>query len=320
MADAPGRVVEISENKLAIAAAIIPSSIAGCLIRIAITRLQEYSGAPVFGIVYAQWVGCLIMGIAMKKKGLLVSWYHPFHPAITSGLCGSITTFSSWQLDTFKEFANYNAYPHTRGKNVLAALSEFLVTMAVALNGLVFGQHIGELYFPVIYEQRIIPRGFSTKYLDKKDYFTIVFGILSWIGVILASIFTKDQRGLAFSCVFAPVGALTRWYLSFYNGKWSHFPIGTFIANLFATIVLAVLSLVQSGVSLISIACDVVDGLATGYCGCLSTISTFMVELTSLGRKDSYRYGFISVVVSQFFMFIIMGSYIWSQGVYPTCL
>lgn len=76
MADAQGRVVEINENKLAIVAAIIPMSIAGCLIRIAITNLQEYSGAPVFGIVYAQWIGCLIMGIAMRKKGLLVSWYN----------------------------------------------------------------------------------------------------------------------------------------------------------------------------------------------------------------------------------------------------
>lgn len=74
MANTQGKVIEINENKLVIAAAIIPLSIAGCLIRVAITELQEYSGAPVFGIVYAQWMGCLIMGIAMKKKGLLMSW------------------------------------------------------------------------------------------------------------------------------------------------------------------------------------------------------------------------------------------------------
>jgi CrcB protein len=68
------KIVEINENKLAIAAAIIPFSIAGCLIRIAITDLQQYSGAPVFGLVYAQWLGCLIMGIAMKKKDPLSLW------------------------------------------------------------------------------------------------------------------------------------------------------------------------------------------------------------------------------------------------------
>lgn len=68
MADAEVKSVEVIENKLVIAASIIPFSIAGTLIRIALTRLQDYSGAPVFGLVYAQWVGCLIMGIAVKNK------------------------------------------------------------------------------------------------------------------------------------------------------------------------------------------------------------------------------------------------------------
>lgn len=194
------------------------------------------------------------------------------------------------------------------------------MTFAVALNGLVFGQHISDLYPYSVQEQRIVPRGwFSTKYLEKRDYFTIAFGMLSWLGVIFAAIFAKDRRELAFSCVFAPVGALTRWYLSFYNGRLPHFPIGTFIANIFATAVLAALSLVQSGVNIIPIACDVVNGLITGYCGCLSTISTFMVELTSLGRKHGYIYGLTSIVVGQCFMFVILGSYIWSQGVNQTC-
>lgn len=190
----------------------------------------------------------------------------------------------------------------------------------MSLNGLIFGQHIGDLYSHSVIVQVIIPRGFSTKYLSKNDYFIIVFGILSWLGVIFAAIFAKDQRDLAFACVFAPVGALTRWYLSFYNGRLPRFPIGTFIANIFGTVVLAALSIVQSGVYITPIACYVIDGLASGYCGCLTTISTFMVELTSLERKHSYLYGLITIVVSQCFMFIILGSYIWSYGVTQICL
>jgi fluoride ion exporter CrcB/FEX len=200
-------------------------------------------------------------------------------------LCGSITTFSSWQLGIFKEFANYNAYPHTRGKNILAALSEFLVTLAMSLNGLLFGQHIGELFSNQIdrktsiqIEPKVIPRGFSLTYLSKKDYLTITFAIVSWLGVIFSAIFSPYQRGLAFACVFAPVGALTRWYLSFYNGRIPHFPIGTYAANIFGTIVLAVLAIAQSGPQITAIACYVVAGLADGFCGCLTTISTFMVK------------------------------------------
>jgi CrcB protein len=154
----------------------------------------------------------------------------------------------------------------------------------MSLNGFVFGQHIGDIvanYFrfkTARVEPEIIPRGFSTRYLSKRDYLTILFGILSWLGVIFAAIFAENQKELALACVFAPIGALTRWYLSFYNGEKPHFPIGTFIANIFGTAVLALLSLVQSGIQVFSIACHVVQALADGYCSCLTTISTFVVR------------------------------------------
>lgn len=185
------------------------------------------------------------------------------------------------------QFANYNAYPHTKGKNVLSAISEFLVTMAMSLNGLRFGQHIGEwlteelnkrssaLYSA---EPKVVPRGFSARYLSRKDYFVIVFGIISWLGVLFAAIFSHNQRELAFACVFAPAGALLRWLLSFYNGKMPKFPIGTYIANIFGTIVIAGLAIVETSPNIPTVACDVVLGLADGFCGCLTTISTFMVN------------------------------------------
>jgi CrcB protein len=74
MSDYQVKTIEINENKIAIAFAIIPFSIAGTLIRIALIRLQEYPGMPVFSLVYAQWVGCLIMGIAVKCKTPLILW------------------------------------------------------------------------------------------------------------------------------------------------------------------------------------------------------------------------------------------------------
>ncbi|KAI7905610.1 CrcB-like protein-domain-containing protein [Cokeromyces recurvatus] len=315
------KVKEVNENKIAVAAAIIPFSIIGVLIRVELERLENFSGAPVFGLVYAQWIGCFIMGIAATNKNLLFSWYHPSHPGISTGLCGSITTFSSWQLAIFKEFANYYANPHTRGKNILAAISQFLVTLAMSLNGLRFGQHVGQWFSDQIKERRVnyiepkvIPRGFSLRYLTKADYLLILFGIMSWLGVLFAAIFAHYNKALALSCVFAPVGALTRWYLSFDNGRIPCFPIGTFIANIFGTTVLAALGIVNASPHISSMACSVVQALADGFCGCLTTISTFMVELTTLTRKHSYIYGFISVVISQCCMFIIMGSYIWSRG------
>lgn len=74
MADVDNGEIEINENKLVIAATIIPLSMIGTLIRIALTRLQDYSGAPVFSLVYAQWLGCLIMGIVTRNKSNMFLW------------------------------------------------------------------------------------------------------------------------------------------------------------------------------------------------------------------------------------------------------
>ncbi|KAI8969968.1 CrcB-like protein-domain-containing protein [Mycotypha africana] len=330
------KAIEVNENRIAIAAAIIPFSIAGVLIRLALQRLETFPGAPVFALVYAQWIGCFIMGMAGKLKSPISLWYQPCHPGITTGLCGSITTFSSWQLGIFQEFANFNAYPHTRGKNILAAISEFVVTLAMSLNGLKFGQHVGEWLTGILNshptrcfgrqeenkmmsEEKIVPKGWSVRSLTRKDYCTILFGIACWIGVILAAIFTENQKELALACVFAPVGALLRWMLSFVNKKNVTFPLGTYIANIFGTAVLAALILSRSGPQLTPISCNVVEALGDGFCGCLTTISTFMVELTTLPRRHSYIYGILSVVVGQCFMFVILGTYIWTNGARSSC-
>ncbi|ORE01384.1 hypothetical protein BCV72DRAFT_217423 [Rhizopus microsporus var. microsporus] len=324
------KVLVVNENKFVIAATIIPFSIAGVLIRIALSRLETYSGAPVFSLVYAQWIGCFIMGVVMTNKTLLfqctrfdIKRYYPLHGGLSSGLCGSITTFSSWQLGIFKEFANYNANPHTSGKNVLAAISVFLVTLSMSQQALLFGQHIGKMYKRTdIPEVKVAPQGFTSKYLSMKDYLVISFGMLCWIGVVFAAVFGKSQKELTLACVFAPAGALLRWVLSFYNSSlYSLFFVGTFTANILGTIILAALSLLQSGAIIMTpIKCYVLQALADGFCGCLTTISTFMVELNALPLVNSYIYGISSVVVAQCFMFVILGSYIWTQGVHPSAI
>jgi fluoride ion exporter CrcB/FEX len=115
-AEAP--TLQLNENKLPIFAALVPVSILGALIRIGLNQLETYNGAPVYGLAYAQFIGCVIMGVAVKKKDFLIKTYLPLQIALSTGLCGSITTFSSWQLGTFEAFANYAGADHARGYNV----------------------------------------------------------------------------------------------------------------------------------------------------------------------------------------------------------
>ena len=51
-----------------------------------------------------------------------------------------------------------------------------------------------------------------------------------------------------------------------------------------------------------------------GFCGCLSTVSTWVSELASLRRRNAYRYGAASVIVALCFLIIIMGSLQWTIG------
>ncbi|KAI9252291.1 CrcB-like protein-domain-containing protein [Phascolomyces articulosus] len=302
-------------------------AILGTLIRVGLIRLQTYDGQPVFSLVYAQWIGCFIMGMVVQQKDALLQWYLPIHVGLSTGLCGSITTFSSWQLDIFKAFANYDASDHYRGYNILAAISQLLVTLAMSLNGLVFGYHVGQLLSrvpPFLYTypiSEIIPHGYSLHHLNRHDAGVITLGTLSWIGVILAAALTSHQRDLTLACVFAPLGALLRWHLSIFNTKvWKgQFFFGTFLANMIGTLVLAIVTLLESGVVVSTIGCQVLHGFAEGFCGCLTTISTFMVELSNLPLKHTYTYGMTSVILGQCFMFLVCGTFIWTQGVNPSC-
>ncbi|KAG0310318.1 hypothetical protein BGZ99_000461 [Dissophora globulifera] len=125
----------------------------------------------------------------------------------------------------------------------------------------------------------------------------------SWRHVVLAS-------------CFAPLGAIIRWYLSRFNSKVKDFPIGTFAVNIGGTLLLAAIVCLQhapgaGGSS--ALACQMLSGLQDGFCGCLTTISTFALELKTLRRKASYIYGTTSVVVAQLGMLLVLGSFVWTR-------
>ncbi|KAJ9108909.1 hypothetical protein QFC21_000230 [Naganishia friedmannii] len=110
-------------------AALIPMAFFGVLIRLGMDALGDYDGRSVYPLIWAQGIGCAIMGTALELKGDLMQIYPPLFAAITTGktdvtrgsghqlipwssagLAGSITTFSSWMLDGFGAFANLGDY------------------------------------------------------------------------------------------------------------------------------------------------------------------------------------------------------------------
>lgn len=118
------------------------------------------------------------------------------------------------------------------------------------------------------------------------------------------------------------MGALCRWQLSRFNPFTPSFPLGTFTANITGTLILGIAVVIQgrsSVTSISSISCAILHGIDTGFCGCLSTISTFAVELDTLIRKHAYVYATVSIGVGLVLLVLVVGIPTWILGFKATC-
>ncbi|KAF8517780.1 CrcB-like protein-domain-containing protein [Gautieria morchelliformis] len=109
-------------------------------------------------------------------------------------------------------------------------------------------------------------------------------------------------------------GTLTRYVLSTQlNTRLHIFPLGTLIANEFATAVLAACHIIQRAPSPPPpVACSILQGIIDGFCGCLSTVSTFVVELRTLRGKKAWIYFLVSFILAQIILLLILGPAWWT--------
>lgn len=254
---------------------------------------------------------------AAKKAHLSTKKTIPIYIGLTTGFCGSFTSFSTFMRDLLLSLSdNEFGLPTTDrsgGYSFLAVLAVTITTVCLSLSALHIGAHLAigtERFIPSL------PFRFVRTFLDR---IVVILAWGSWIGAILLSIMPPDLQwrgAVTFALVFAPVGCLARFYLALYlNGRLSSFPLGTFLANVLGTAVLGMSWDIAHSASAGSVVgCQVLQGIEDGFCGCLTTISTWVAELNSLRRFHSYIYGTASVLVSFVTLVAIMGGLRWSDG------
>lgn len=121
--------------------------------------------------------------------------------------------------------------------------------------------------------------------------------------------------------LFAFPGALTRYILSVhFNPLVKRFPVGTFSANMAGTALLSGFHVLQNNPTrpVSAVACSLLQGLADGYCGCLTTISTFATEVRTLGNWGGWIYAAVSTSCGQLVVLLILGPSLWANGVSKT--
>lgn len=324
---------------------IVNGALWGVLARKGLMVLTMYNGTYLGGVVWANFAACVVMGMAMaleKPWGALLEHEDrktgktsgkfaqkgtiPVYVGITTGFCGTCSSFSSFILEAFSRAANtlpelYD-YPNA-AYGIMEALAVLVAQLAISASGFHAGQHLMNASDSKV--SPISPRAYKWMELACS-----VSGVVCYI-IVIVLIATKNDgswRSWTFLCLFAPWGALLRfWLLKTLNGKIRNFPVGTYTANQVGCLLLAVFTLLLRGrrgsVPIVSnmIGCHILVGLDDGFCGALTTVSTFVVELFGLTTGHSYGYGVASVASGFACMVLILGSYNWAVGLVPAvCL
>ena len=266
----------------------------------------------------------------------------PIYIGLATGFCGSFTSFSTFITDAFLVLANEQASSspttpyhdisaasiHARngGYSFMALVGVLIVHPAVSISALKTGAHIAlgtERFMPSI------PSKLITHWLDRM---VLVLGLGCWIGAVLLSVFppgvASEWRSRAtMPLIFSPPGVLLRFYLSKHlNPRLPSFPLGTFAANIIGTVVEAVCYVLQhsNGIVLKSgsvnlNACVVLEGWMQGFCGCLTTVSTWVAELNGLRRRHAWFYALMSLAVALGSQVVIIGTVLWTRGLNDSC-
>lgn len=356
-------------------------SFVGTLLRIAIESLTFYPGSPVnTSILWANVGGSFVMGFLSEDQEIFRfeeieakipeeerqdrarraahlkahKKTIPLYIGLTTGLCGSLTSFSTFIRDVYLALANqlpvpigsyskislFASAPATArapngGFSFMALVAVLFTEIGLSLAGLFLGAHLAIGVSPWTPS---LPQHWLRKFLDPT---AVILACLSWVAVICLVILLPRHpqqdslwsselwRGpFLFALVFAPVGCLARFFLSLkLNGRIRSFPLGTFTVNLGGTMVLGMAYSIQhasigasslGGGSIVS--CQVLQGIMDGFCGCLTTVSTWVLELSDLRRRHAYLYGGVSVIIALCALVIEIGSLQWTRGLAtPAC-
>lgn len=274
----------------------------------------------------------------------------PLYVGLTTGFCGCYTSFSSYLRDAFLNLTNEVDIPSTtQAFNIItndipkrngafsfeAFLAIVILHPALSMMALTIGTQLALVLRDRRNPWRMrsgLPQSFIARFVDP---LVVVLGLGAWLACLVLSVQPPSQgrrtvtlrTRVLLPLLLAPPGCLLRYYLAKWFNKPSlpNFPLGTFIANIIGCLVMATaydlrhaggIGATWTGHGLAGsvTVCAVMAGIEQGFCGSLTTVSTWVVELNSLGRLAAWKYGGISLVVGLAGMFIIMGSMHWTIG------
>ena len=301
--------------------ALAVASYVGVVVRIYVSHFSQWNGVPLFPSYTAELVGSAIMGFIAAHSRLLANDHKIVYRAIATGLCGSITTFSSWNSEAAETLLQIGKETPNNVTRIIGWLSTIVLGVGMPLAALHFGSHLA--HFSPLSNIKLQRKGVQENNASAQKFWfkleSVVF-VVAWIlltCLVVAVPYHFSHFELMFSVILAPLGTYIRWHLAPLNSTCTnYFKLGTFFANIGGSWILAGTLVAKANLSgqlgAHHLGVKALAGVATGFCGCLTTVSTFAEELSSLPLLGSYVYAITSILAAQLGMVIIRGTYEWT--------
>jgi len=215
-----------------------------------------------------------------------------------------IEELNSWKLSTSEYRHPYGPFRDTLREVEVAAFVENCGDISSRYGSLVnkVGWNLNSLQSYVSLKHQHAVKSYEAK--DESIF--ILLGVFACIFLILifaflldgaASISTETESSrslqnyhvLCLSGIFAPFGALGRWFLTRYNrgylrGKYEWLPLGTLLTNLLGCIGSIIISSLISSYNYDYKSECILKAFQMGFFGALSTVSTFANEISVLSK------------------------------------
>lgn len=244
-------------------------------------------------VIYPQMIGCFIIGYTTKATFL--DHHLSIKKGLTVGLSGSITSFSSFIIATWFEF----------GVSIWSGILIVILTMGLSFGAFQVGEHVAKIPTPETFDRRC-------SFLDTGKWVYLLTGA-GLIGILGWAI-SDNRLQLPLAMLLGPIGSICRFYLSRLNSSFKGFPLGTYLANISATFLLSILVIVDRD-ALNHMSCAWLFAWQNGFCGCLSTISSFILELSASETVAAYRYWSASIGTGLLCTLVIIGSFTLSHSI-----
>lgn len=194
---------------------------------------------------------------------------------------------------------------------VIDGLTQILLTLAVSMGALALGLHFANLILSHI------PMKLPTVRYPMRYALSILSAVAYVLTIPMYFILPHRYRAEATAALlFSFPGALLRHVISIkLNPLNKSFPLGTFTVNILGTLLVGSFHTLQRDKRLWDPAsCVMLQALMDGFCGCLSTVSTFAVEIHGL-RVRAWVYAGASIFVAQLALVVVTGIPRWAGAI-----